>query len=275
MVKMQVYYLSPLLLVGLFVVSYIIPIRFFLYGFICMVSACIIGHSFQKDGFKLPYYYDGKWENLNETNEKTVKSDKEVMFFVHGHPDNKELWDKQVEFFKKKYHCVTIDMPHYGDHVDGMSKWGYSMVELADIIASTIKRSLVKLGKEKAILVSFDWGATVSCIVAKKYPDLISKSIILDVIIDNFYIPYYIVFFLGMFYQYWLILAWMIALTVPFVGEAIGQKMNLAFQEINMAGPMPTPEKSYHRPNGKIGSSALANYLYFYCHVDNFLETFS
>ncbi|KAA3600010.1 MAG: alpha/beta hydrolase [Candidatus Scalindua sp. AMX11] len=40
-----------------------------------------------------------------------------ALLFIHGFPDDSSLWEKQVEYFKKNYRCLSVDLPNFGDSI--------------------------------------------------------------------------------------------------------------------------------------------------------------
>lgn len=176
----------PLLLLVIFLMLYFFTFKMYIYILLCVIVRITYGVKTKTTTLELPYFLDGVKEDLNCTEIVPIESKKEVMFFIHGWPDSKEVWKEQVKFFSKNYHCVTIDLLWYGDYVPGMTKWGFTYEETADIISNTIRRSLKKTGQKKAILVIHDWGSLLGTLIERKVPDLISKMIVLDVFFENF-----------------------------------------------------------------------------------------
>ena len=63
-----------------------------------------------------------KWVSVRDTKEPPTnletyiignKNADEILFFIHGFPDNHTLWDKQIQYFKSEYLCITITLPNY------------------------------------------------------------------------------------------------------------------------------------------------------------------
>ena len=68
-------------------------------------------------------------------------------------------------------------MPGYGLTSKPTGAHHYGVEALAD----NIKALVTALGRDNCILVGHDWGAAVSWIVATKYPDLVTKLVIMNV----------------------------------------------------------------------------------------------
>ena len=203
------------------------------------------------------------------------------MFFIHGWPDNKEIWNEQVNFFKENYHCASVDLPHFGENTEGLSRFGYSFEEVAEIVAFSLRRCQAKIGKDKAILVIHDWGSNIGLLIERKYPDLVSKIVAVDVYTENFEISKKELQCAGIYFQYVLILAWLLSVCIPVVGRYFGDRMNQVVQDIfqGMKDKTGIPYYSYYRLNstkiaGTVGLQAFANYMQFYIHLNTYLDFF-
>jgi len=109
------------------------------------------------------------------------------MFFIHGWPDNKEIWLKQFEHFHKKYHCICLDLPHLGsESIKDISPFGYNLQEWMIMCTDTLITSMKACGQEneKVILVIHDWGSVIGSLIQRKSPELIKKMVVLDVWMD-------------------------------------------------------------------------------------------
>jgi hypothetical protein len=69
--------------------------------------------------------------------------------FIHGWPDDANLWDPQVAYFKNRYHCFTLTMPHFGGREMAtkrgntkVSMWANNFEPSATAIAAAIKRAV-------------------------------------------------------------------------------------------------------------------------------------
>ena len=88
----------------------------------------------------------------------------EVLFFIHGWPDNHRMWDAQVEHLSAQgYRCVTITLPHFGGRGQPAAApaWGYDFDELAALCGRTMRASLTAAGRYQGTLVIHDWGCHV------------------------------------------------------------------------------------------------------------------
>ena len=101
----------------------------------------------------------------------------ETVILLHGFPEFRYGWRKQIPALAQQYHVIAPDMRGYNlsDKPQGIAS--YKIEILAEDIAQLIK----KLDKGKVILVGHDWGAGVAWTVAIMYPELIHKLAILNV----------------------------------------------------------------------------------------------
>jgi cis-3-alkyl-4-acyloxetan-2-one decarboxylase len=97
-----------------------------------------------------------------------------TMLFVHGWPDDASLWEKQVEFFKDIYHCVTVTLPGFSP--EDSSDTQVDFPELVDFLAATIRKE-----GAPAIVVGHDWGAYLTYMLEERHPELVEKVVALDV----------------------------------------------------------------------------------------------
>ncbi|CAJ1360815.1 unnamed protein product [Effrenium voratum] len=109
------------------------------------------------------------------------KGDKDVLFFVHGWPDDANLWRAQVEHFKEIGHvCKCVTMPHFGGRQSAEEQHyreAYDFHELADILAATLRAEC----REPVTLVLHDWGCVWGFLLQHRHPGLVDKIVALDV----------------------------------------------------------------------------------------------
>jgi len=158
----------------------------------------------------------------------------ETLFFVHGWPDDETLWDEQVSYFKDRYRCVRVTMPHFA----GRSKakelghdkktWGYDFSEAGDILAATMRREAAEAeadGRERAMtLVLHDWGVFWGLMAQRRCPELVKRVVAMDVgppsSLASGWRTLPLVVFAGLAYQYWLLGAYALARSTD--GNALG-----------------------------------------------------
>ncbi|KAL8572756.1 hypothetical protein ACOMHN_030338 [Nucella lapillus] len=102
--------------------------------------------------------------------------DKPLMLLVHGFPEFWYSWRHQLIEFQKDYRVVALDQRGYGDSDKPSSVSSYSIKKLAD----DIKQLVAALGYERCVLVGHDWGGKVAWSVAQRYPQVVSRLVILN-----------------------------------------------------------------------------------------------
>ncbi|XP_034245152.1 epoxide hydrolase 3-like [Thrips palmi] len=101
---------------------------------------------------------------------------KPLMLFVHGFPDFWYSWRHQTKEFSTDYWTVAIDLRGCGSSAKPSDVFDYSMILLVD----DIKGIVTELGRKKFILVASGWGAFISWCFLEKYPEMVSKYIMMN-----------------------------------------------------------------------------------------------
>lgn len=74
---------------------------------------------------------------INELSVYTTGNDNnQSIIFVHGFPYDHTMWNKQVDYFKEKYYCVTYDVRGLGNSLVGDGQ--YTMEKYADDLFAII-----------------------------------------------------------------------------------------------------------------------------------------
>ena len=50
---------------------------------------------------------------------QTGTENKQTIIFIHGFPFDHKMWDKQVDYFKKDFHCISYDIRGLGESPAG------------------------------------------------------------------------------------------------------------------------------------------------------------
>ena len=104
--------------------------------------------------------------------------DGELVILLHGFPEFWYGWRKQIPFLAEAGYWVWApDQRGYNlsDKPKGLT--AYSQNQLAADVIGLIDAS----GREKAVIVGHDWGAAVAWHTASRYPDRISKMVVMNV----------------------------------------------------------------------------------------------
>ena len=178
---------------------------------------------------------------------KIVGNGPKTMIFIHGWPDGPDLWDDLVKHFSKKFRCVCLTLPNFGNHTDNnYSTSDLSFPNLVLLITNTINKLQSDQNEKKIILIGHDWGAYLSYMLEQAHPELIEKLITLDIGAHNKATSLgFIAFMVG--YQFYLVMAWIIGKYFQFAGDTMTR--SLAYL---MKTPRPMQAKSQ------------MNYMYYY-----------
>ena len=171
--------------------------------------------------------------NTNTT-QKKKKGSKPMMVFIHGWPDNGDVWKSQIDHFSKTHTCVTITLPHYGRSDAPVLKrypCGCSIDNLVDVSKNAVVEILKKTKEKQIILVCHDWGSWVGLQLQRRYPELIRKCVVFDVA----WVEYdrtksnmrqvLTLIKMGVAYQYYIMFCWALGLLLGKLGEFIGMRL--------------------------------------------------
>ena len=98
----------------------------------------------------------------------------EAIIFIHGLASYIPAWKNNLPELKKYFRCIAIDLPGYGKSSKG--DYPVSMDFYADIIIELMD----KLKVEKAALAGHSMGGHISIFTALKFPDRITKLILIS-----------------------------------------------------------------------------------------------
>ncbi len=100
-------------------------------------------------------------------------SDKPIIF-VHGFPYDHSMWDKQVEFFKQKYFCITYDIRGLGHSAAGNGQFTMEMfVDDLEVIITELKL-------DKPVLCGLSMGGYISLRALVRFEEKFSAVILCD-----------------------------------------------------------------------------------------------
>ncbi|HZH61597.1 MAG TPA: alpha/beta fold hydrolase, partial [Metabacillus sp.] len=94
------------------------------------------------------------------------------MVFIHGGGVSGWMWDKQIEYFSSKFHCLVPDMPEHGRSKNGVQ---FTINDAADEIIELIKE---KSKGKRVIAIGFSLGAQVLIAMLNQKPNLIDFAMI-------------------------------------------------------------------------------------------------
>jgi cis-3-alkyl-4-acyloxetan-2-one decarboxylase len=171
----------------------------------------------------------------------------ENLFFLGGFPDDGlSGWSPLFEILKQKYNIISLCLPQYSKGCQ-YKRWGYSFDELVALLEITINQ----LSPEVPItFICHDWGAVIGLLFAQKFPQRVSRLILVDVGIrdhgiKNIHQIWEIVLIL--LYQWWFCSAYIIS---QFFGAPLGNCIFVLYMMLVTLFPFlkVCPTDTFHRP---------------------------
>ncbi|XP_036409770.1 epoxide hydrolase 4-like [Megalops cyprinoides] len=101
---------------------------------------------------------------------------KPLMLLLHGFPEFWYSWRHQLREFKSEFRVVAVDMRGYGETDTPVSTQGYR----PDCLITDVKDIVECLGYNRCFLIGHDWGGFIAWLVAIRYPEMVTKLIILN-----------------------------------------------------------------------------------------------
>ena len=97
-----------------------------------------------------------------------------VLVFIHGLGLNKQMWQYQIDRFKREYSILTFDL--FGHGLSSRSKKKPSL----SIFTQQLHELLVELKLSKIVLLGFSLGGMIARHFSKTYPAMIQGLVILN-----------------------------------------------------------------------------------------------
>ena len=172
-----------------------------------------------------------------------------LLIFLHGYPDNMDLWEPMVENLKPDYRCLRISYPNFSSTYK--EKWGIDFEVLLVKIKELIDFVDPK-GLKKKTFVMHDFGALIGFFFDEKYPGYLYDIVSLDIGLGRDTKPiskFIFAFCFTILYQMYLLIAFII-------GGFIGKYMTMLFLSLII--------KSGYRPSNYKEIDSSFNYMYYY-----------
>lgn len=99
------------------------------------------------------------------------------LLMLHGIPTNALLWRHVQRYLSDKYQSYALDMIGYGESDMPLNNFKHSLVNQAEMVKQIIEGLHLK---GNVALVGHDHGGGVAQIVASKYPEYISRLVLID-----------------------------------------------------------------------------------------------
>ncbi len=183
-----------------------------------------------------------------------------TLLFIHGFPDDSSLWNEQVEYFKKDYRCLCIDLPNFGDSI--IRKKGFDFNEIIELIERRLQNLEYPL-TGKITLIIHDWGAIYGYLYTEKFPERVEKVVALDVGVSLGKQENPLGYLLMPLYQWGLTGTFLIS-QIPTYGERIGRILSHIILSTLIAATSIFEKKKLAGPKRRTKYSPLQNYPYYY-----------
>lgn len=122
------------------------------------------------------YGFTAKQVQLDSLQINYVEAGKgETVIMIHGLGGNASHWKKNIETLSRKFHCIAVDLPGYGN--SSTVERGDADTQL-DFYAEVIASLLKKLKIPTASVMGHSMGGQVSIILALTYPALVNKLVL-------------------------------------------------------------------------------------------------
>lgn len=171
-------------------------------------------------------------------------ADGPLLVFIHGWPDDDRLWRRQVAVLGKRYRCLLLTLPNFGEARDKAG--GYDFPALAEWAGACVDDH--RKSDEPVTLITHDWGAYLGYCLDQARPGLITRMVAIDVG-GHFERSGVKSSLIIMGYQWSLIAAWLLGGALPPLGNACSRLVARVLQ-------VPEPQRS--------AVKSRANYLYFF-----------
>src|SRR5690554_6525675 len=96
----------------------------------------------------------------------------ETIIMIHGLGSYAPAWKKTIEGLKENYRCIAIDLPGYGISTQG--DFSGSMTFFADAVNEFAEA----LNLDNVVLAGHSMGGQFAIVAALKYPELVSKLVL-------------------------------------------------------------------------------------------------
>jgi epoxide hydrolase 4 len=101
----------------------------------------------------------------------------ELIILLHGFPECWYSWRHLLPLLGERYHAVAPDMRGYNLSDKPEGKECYRIESLVNDVLGLIRF----FGKERAAIISHDWGAAVAWAVAQRHPEVVTKLVAMQV----------------------------------------------------------------------------------------------
>ena len=104
----------------------------------------------------------------------TCDNSKDWLVFLPGLTAEHHLFDKQIEYFRQKYNCLTWDAPAHGE--SRLYAMDFTLDEIAHVLHELLEREKI----ENPVLIGQSYGGYISQVYAEFYPKTIRAFVSVD-----------------------------------------------------------------------------------------------
>ena len=105
---------------------------------------------------------------------QTGNKNNQPIVFIHGFPFDHKMWDFQVDYFKKDYHCITYDISGLGESPAGDGQ--YTMEGFVDDLFNVVE----SLKLNKPVLCGLSMGGYIALRAIERNEEKIKALILCD-----------------------------------------------------------------------------------------------
>jgi pimeloyl-ACP methyl ester carboxylesterase len=105
---------------------------------------------------------------------QTGKENNQSIIFIHGFPFDHKMWDLQVNYFKKDYHCITYDIPGLGQSPTGDGQ--YTMERLVDDLFNLME----SYNLDKPVLCGLSMGGYIALRAIERNEGIFKALVLCD-----------------------------------------------------------------------------------------------
>jgi len=102
------------------------------------------------------------------------KPERQLVLLIHGWSSSWFAMSPLIPQFKRRFHCIAVDLPGYGQSPPGPER--VTMDTYADLLADLIRQVSPK---QPAVLVGHSMGGMISLTLALRHPELVERVVLL------------------------------------------------------------------------------------------------
>jgi len=97
-----------------------------------------------------------------------------VLVFLHGYPDNLQIWSQVIDILASEYQCIALDWPGMGES----EAWSGGAAPKQ--MAERLRLILSELGFDTPTIIALDMGGQAALEYAARYPEYVRNLIVMN-----------------------------------------------------------------------------------------------